>query len=197
VDDSTLIGKCLRGDAQSYGQLVDKYSGRILNLGFAMLGSRHDAEDVAQEAFVRAYRSLARFEKRARFSSWLYQIALNLCRDQLKARSRHARSAEEEQLAALDGNPQEQAPRLVLQEELSHKMQDAIQKLPVAYREAFVLRHLQNVDYDEIGEIAGIPADTVRVRVYRAREMLRGHLSPDVDTFWREKASKEKGRTKI
>lgn len=196
MDDSTLIGKCLRGDAQCYGQLVDKYSGRILNLGFAMLGSRHDAEDVAQEAFVRAYRSLARFEKRARFSSWLYQIALNLCRDQLKARSRHARSAEEEQLAALDGNPREQAPRLVLQEELSRKMQDAIQKLPVSYREAFVLRHLQNVDYDEIGEIAGIPADTARVRVYRARELLRGHLSPDVDTFWREKASKEKSRSK-
>jgi RNA polymerase sigma-70 factor (ECF subfamily) len=192
MDDSTLVGKCLAGDPRSYGQIVDRYSARILNLGYAMLGSRQDAEDVAQEAFVRAFRSLARFEKRAKFSSWLYQIALNLCRDRLKSRSRQARPAEEEVLANLDAGPDEQAPRVVLKQELGQKMADAINKLPVLYREAFVLRHLQGVDYAEIGTITGVPADTVRVRAYRAREMLREHLSPDVDTFWREKASKEK-----
>lgn len=196
VDDSTLVGKCLGGDSSSYGQLVDKYSARILNLGFAMLGSRQDAEDVAQEAFVRAFRSLSRFEKRAKFSSWLYQIALNLCRDRLKSRVRHGRTADEEQLAGIGGNPGEQAPRVMLQQELSQKMTDAVNKLPVLYREAFVLRHLQGVDYDEIGSITGVPADTVRVRAYRARELLREHLSPDVDTFWREKAAKEKRKPK-
>jgi RNA polymerase sigma-70 factor (ECF subfamily) len=197
MDDSTLVGKCLAGDSRSYGQIVDKYSARILNLGYAMLGSRQDAEDVAQEAFVRAFRSLPRFEKRAKFSSWLYQIAINLCRDRLKSRSRQARPAEEELLANLDAGPDEQAPRVVLQEELGQKMADAVNRLPVLYREAFVLRHLQGVDYAEIGAITGIPADTVRVRAYRARELLRELLSKDVDTFWREKASKEKkGRSK-
>ncbi len=196
VDDSTLVGKCLGGDSSSYGQLVDRYSARILNLGFAMLGSRQDAEDVAQEAFVRAFKSLPRFEKRAKFSSWLYQIALNLCRDRLKSRARQGRTADEEQLAGVGGDPGEQAPRVMLQQELSQKMTDAVNKLPVLYREAFVLRHLQGVDYDEIGGITGVPADTVRVRAYRARELLREHLSPDVDTFWREKAAKEKRKSK-
>jgi RNA polymerase sigma-70 factor (ECF subfamily) len=197
MDDSTLVGKCLAGDPRSYGQIVDKYSARILNLGYAMLGSRQDAEDVAQEAFVRAFRSLPRFEKRAKFSSWLYQIAINLCRDRLKSKSRQARPAEEEALAHLDAGPDEQAPRVVLQQELGQKMADAVNRLPVLYREAFVLRHLQGVDYAEIGAITGVPADTVRVRAYRARELLRELLSKDVDTFWREKASKEKtGRSK-
>jgi len=194
LDDSTLIRRCLEGHSECYGLLVDKYSSRIINLGYAMIGDRHQAEDIAQEAFVRAYKGLARFEKKAKFSSWLYQIALNLCKDHLKAKSRHAKSADDEQLAALNTNPQEQAPRVVLQTELSEKMREAINNLPYLYRESFVLRHLQGLDYSEVASITSVPADTVRVRAYRAREMLRQSLSPNVDTFWREKAAKEKSR---
>jgi len=192
VDDSTIVGKCQGGQAEFYGRLVDKYSARIINLGYAMMGNRHDAEDVAQEAFVRAYKGLGRFERKAKFSSWLYQIALNLCKDHLKAKSRHARTANDEQMANMDGNPQEQAPRVILQNELSGKMTEAINKLPVLYRESFVLRHLQGLDYEDVATITRVPADTVRVRAYRAREMLRESLAPNVDTFWREKAAKEK-----
>ena len=196
VDDSTIVGKCQEGQSQHYGQLVDKYSARIINLGYAMMGNRHDAEDVAQEAFVRAFKGLARFQKKAKFSSWLYQIALNLCKDHLKAKSRHARAGGDDQLANMDGNPQEQAPRVILQAELSGKMSEAINKLPLLYREAFVLRHLQGLDYEEVATITSVPADTVRVRAYRAREMLRESLAPNVDTFWREKAAKEKAKGK-
>ena len=194
MDDSTIVGKCQSGQAEFYGQLVDKYSGRIINLGYAMMGNRHDAEDVAQEAFVRAYQGLGKFQKKAKFSSWLYQIALNLCKDHLKAKSRHARPTDDEQLANMDGNPKDQAPRLIIQDELSGKMREAINKLPVLYREAFVLRHLQGLQYEDVAAITTVPADTVRVRAYRAREMLRGSLAPNVDTFWREKAAKEKGK---
>ena len=197
MDDSTIVGKCQSGQAECYGQLVDKYSGRIINLGYAMMGNRHDAEDVAQEAFVRAYKGLHKFQKKAKFSSWLYQIALNLCKDHLKAKSRHARPTDDEQLANMDGNPKEQAPRLIIQDELSGKMREAINKLPVLYREAFVLRHLQGLEYEDVATITTVPADTVRVRAYRAREMLRESLAPNVDTFWREKAAKEKGQGKV
>ena len=196
MDDSTIVGKCQGGQAELYGQLVDKYSARIINLGYAMMGNRHDAEDVAQEAFVRAYKSLTKFQKKAKFSSWLYQIALNLCKDQLKARSRHARPTDDEQMNATPGNPKEQAPRVIIQAELSGKMSEAINKLPVLYREAFVLRHLQGLEYEDVAVITAVPADTVRVRAYRAREMLRENLAPNVDTFWREKAAKEKGKGK-
>jgi RNA polymerase sigma-70 factor (ECF subfamily) len=194
LDDTTLVRRCLAGQTQAYGVLVDRYSARIINLAYAMIGDRHNAEDIAQDAFVRAYKGLSRFEKRAKFSSWLYQIALNLCKDYLKAKSRHARSTDDEQLAALDGDPQQQAPRVVLQSELSDKMREAINKLPYLYRESFVLRHLQGLDYSDVAAITNVPADTVRVRAYRAREMLRQSLAPNVDTFWREKAAKEKSR---
>ncbi len=192
MDDTLLIRQCLAGQVECYGQLVERYSARIINLAYSMIGNRHDAEDVAQEAFVRAYKGLAKFQKKAKFSSWLYQIALNLCKDYLKAKSRHARTVDDEQLAAIDGNPQDQAPRVILKEELSQKMRESINKLPWLYREAFVLRHLQGLDYGDVASITEVPADTVRVRAYRAREMLRLSLSPNVDTFWREKAAKEK-----
>ncbi len=195
MEDSTVVTRCLDGQVEAYGLLVNRYSGRIINLAFAMIGDRHEAEDIAQEAFVRAYRGLGRFERRAKFSSWLYQIALNLCKDHLKARSRHARSADEGQLAILDGDPQEQAPRVVLKGELSEKMREAINRLPYLYRESFVLRHLQGLEYEEVAAITGVAADTARVRAYRARELLRQSLSPDVDTFWREKAARDRGRS--
>ena len=192
MNDSTLIRKCLAGQIECYGQLVDRYSSRIINLAFAMTGDRHEAEDVAQDAFVRAFKGLAKFQKRAKFSSWLYQIALNLCKDRLKAKSRHARPTSDEQLAAIYGDPKQQAPRVVIKEELSEKMREAINKLPYVYRESFVLRHLQGLDYGDVASITEVPADTVRVRAYRAREMLRESMAKDVDTFWREKADKDK-----
>lgn len=192
LDDSSLVRKCLAGQVECYGSLVDRYSSRIINLAFAMTGDRHEAEDVAQEAFVRAFKALPKFQKRAKFSSWLYQIALNLCKDHLKAKSRHARPTDDEQLAAMDGDPNQQAPRVVLKAELSEKMREAINRLPYVYRESFVLRHLQGLDYGDVAQITEVPADTVRVRAYRAREMLRESLAKNVDTFWREKADKEK-----
>ncbi|MFN3484155.1 MAG: RNA polymerase sigma factor [Planctomycetota bacterium] len=192
MDDTTLIRRCLRGNAEAYGALVDRYSARILSLAFAMTGDRHEAEDIAQDTFVRAYKGLARFRHKAKFSSWLYQIALNLCRDRLKSKGRQVRRVEDEELAALSPDPAHPAPRALVEEEFSRRTQEAIAALPVLYREAFVLRHLAGKEYAEIARILGIPAQTARVRAYRAREMLRESLAPNVDTFWREKAAREK-----
>lgn len=190
--DTILIKRVLSGDIQKYGLLVDKYQGRIRNLAYMMIGNQHDAEDLAQEAFVRAYRALPKFERKAKFSSWLYQITLNLCKDYLKAKSRSARSTEEEHLEAIDAGPRDLAVDDVLDMEMSQKMREAVSKLPKLYREAFILREIQAEDYEVIAEATGVSADTVRVRAYRAREMLRELLAKDVDTFWREKAAKEK-----
>lgn len=192
--DTNVIRDCLAGNSERYGILVDRYSARVINLAYMMLGDRHQAEDIAQEAFVRAYRSLPRFQRRAKFSSWLYQITLNLCKDYLKAKSRHAKRIDDEHLESLDDDPRDQAPRVIQEEELSEKMREAIKELPYVYREAFVLRHLQNLDYEEVASITGVPAHTVRVRAYRAREIIREKISPAVDTFWREIAAKEKPR---
>jgi RNA polymerase sigma-70 factor, ECF subfamily len=192
TDDTVLIQRCLKGETETYGQLVDKYSAKIINLAAMMITNRHDAEDIAQDAFVRAYKALPAFERKAKFSSWLYQITLNLCKDYLKSRSRSGRNIDDEHISAIDEGTRNIAPRILLKAELSDRMRQCIAKLPYLYREAFVLRHLHGTDYDEIAGVTGTSADTVRVRAYRAREMLREMLSPDVDTYWREKAVKEK-----
>lgn len=193
--DGPLIDRCLGGDLEAYGEIVDRYSGRLINVALMMVGDRHEAEDLAQEAFIRAYRGLGNFRGRARFSSWLYQITLNLCRDHLKARSRRGQRMEEAELEGLaDGGDAVPATRALLEAELSETMRREINTLPYVYREAFVLRHLQGLEYEEVAGITGVPADTVRVRAYRAREMLRGKLASAVDTYWREKAAKERVR---
>ncbi len=194
VRDTRVIQQCLDGKIDQYGRLVDRYGTRIVNLAYMMVGDRHAAEDLAQESFIRAYKALGHFQQKAKFSSWLYQIALNLCKDHLKRKSRSAKRVDEEFLEGVDAGPRDQAHRHVLQSELSESMRVAIGTLPYLYREAFVLRHLQGMDYEDVAAVTQVPADTVRVRAYRAREMLREKLSPAVDTFWREKAAKEKGK---
>jgi RNA polymerase sigma-70 factor (ECF subfamily) len=195
-DESTIIRRCLRGDVEAYGRLVDRYSARIINVALMMVGDRHEAEDIAQDAFIRAFKGLAGFKGRARFSSWLHQIALNLCRDHLKKRARAGGTvpmAEETLDGMHDGDP-DGKPDTILEAELSETMRHEIAQLPYLYREAFVLRHLQGMDYPEVAAITRATADTVRVRAYRARELLRGRLAPAVDTYWREKGNKERSR---
>ena len=189
--DTVLVQRCLDGDLETYGLLVDRYSGRLISLAAMMIGNRHDAEDVAQDAFVRAFKALGSFQRRAKFSSWLTQIALNLCKDYLKSKSRHARSVEEEHLSEVGDETRTRAPELIQQSELSEKMRECVAGLPYLYREAFVLRHLHGEEYDEIAELTRTTPDTARVRAHRARELLRELLSPSVSTFWREKAAKD------
>lgn len=196
TDETGIIKRCLKGDVEAYGRLVDRYSARIINLALMMVGDRHEAEDIAQDAFIRAFKGLVGFRGKARFSSWLHQIALNLCRDHLKKRSRSGgvvSMAEETLEGSRDGDG-EAAPDPMIDAELSETMRAEISRLPYLYREAFVLRHIQGMEYVDVAAIARVPADTVRVRAYRARELLRERLAPAVDTYWREKAGKETPR---
>jgi RNA polymerase sigma-70 factor (ECF subfamily) len=192
--DSRVIARCLKGDLNAYGDIVDRYSARVINMALMMVGDRHEAEDIAQDAFIRAYRALSGFRGRARFSSWLYQIALNLCRDHLKRRARAGAAVpvEDGTLEGLRSGDDDATPDTILEAELSETMRREIARLPYLYREAFVLRHLQGMDYDEVASITRVSADTVRVRAYRARELLRERLANAVDTYWREKAGKER-----
>ena len=194
--DTDLIAKCIAGEIEVYQVLVDRYSSRIVNVAYMMIGDRHEAEDVAQDAFVRAYKALPKFQHKAKFSSWLYQIALNLCKDFLKSKARSIKKMDDEKLQALEKRMEGSVSQVLLEAELSEGIRDVIYGLPELYREVFVLRHLQGVDYDDVAEITNVPADTVRVRAYRARELLRSSLSPIVDTYWKEMAAREKNGAK-
>ncbi|MDP6959738.1 MAG: RNA polymerase sigma factor [Planctomycetota bacterium] len=194
--DTDLIAKCIAGEIEVYQVLVDRYSSRIVNVAYMMIGDRHEAEDVAQDAFVRAYKALPKFQHKAKFSSWLYQIALNLCKDFLKSKARSIKKMDDEKLQALEKRMEGSVSQVLLEAELSEGIRDVIYGLPELYREVFVLRHLQGVDYDDVAEITNVPADTVRVRAYRARELLRSSLAPIVDTYWKEMAAREKNGAK-
>ena len=154
----------------------------VYNLAYRMSNSPHEAEDISQEAFLRAFQSLAHFNPSYKFSTWLYQITLNIIRDRFKKKELNYVSLDTPvetddsefypQPADLTNNPEQ---IITLQEDVQ-EIQQAILSLPLKYREVLVLRHLQDLSYIEIGNILKLPQGTVKIRLYRARELLRKTL---------------------
>ena len=181
LDDAALVRRSLGGDQEAFGVLVSRHARSIVSVTSRMLGPSADAEDVAQETFVAAFKSLASFQFGAKFSTWLYRIAVNKCTDALRAR-RPTVSLDEggdESTAAWE-TADEETPQWELEQvELAWELDKGIQALPHLYRESFVLKHIEGLGYDEMSEILGVNRDTLKMRVYKARTMLcqsLGHL---------------------
>jgi len=173
-DDATLVRAAQRGDREAFGVLVSRHARSILSLTTRMLGSS-DGEDVAQDTFVAAYKSLSRFQFDSKFSTWLYRIATNKCADALRARRPENISfdatGDESSLACETAN--EETPHWELEQaELAWELDTAIQALPHHYRESFVLKHIEGLGYDEMSAILGVHRDTLKMRVYKARTLL-------------------------
>ena len=140
-----------------------------------MLGQTADAEDVAQETFVAAYKALPDFKFVSKFSTWLYRIAANKCTDSLRARRPDTVSfdATGDEGSVARETASEETPHWELEQaELAWELEKGIQALPPLYRESFVLRHIEDLGYDEISEIVGAHRDTIKMRVYKARTLL-------------------------
>ena len=175
-DDAALVRASQRGDREAFGILVSRYASSVLNITARMLGPAAEAEDVAQETFVAAFRSLAGFQLDAKFSTWLYRIAVNKCHDALRTRRPGTVSmdavdddGERQTYEAVD----EQTPHWELEQvELAWELDQAIDALPAIYRESFVLKHIEGLDYDEMSEILGVNRDALKMRVYKARTLL-------------------------
>lgn len=161
-DDAELVRAAQRGDREAFGVLVSRHASSILSLTTRMLGPDGDAEDVAQDAFVAAYKALARFQCDSKFSTWLFRIAVNKCTDALRARRPHI---------SLDATSDECSTAWeAADEETPHwELEQAVQALPHLYRESFALRHIEGLGYDEMSAILGIHRDTLKMRVYKAR----------------------------
>ena len=181
LDDAALVRRSLGGDQEAFGVLVSRHARSILSVTSRMLGPAADAEDVAQDTFVAAFKSLASFQFDAKFSTWLYRIAVNKCTDALRAR-RPTVSLDE---TGDDGQTawetaDEETPQWELEQvELAWELDKGIQALPHLYRESFVLKHIEGLGYDEMSEILGVNRDTLKMRVYKARTILcqsLGHL---------------------
>lgn len=160
--------------------LVARHAPSILSVTKRLLGTT-DAEDAAQDAFVAAFTALPGFKLEAKFSTWLYRIAVNKCRDRLRARRSTAASLEAENDADCWEPPDDETPHWELEQaELSSEIERGIQALPPLYRESFVLRHVEGLDYDEMSAILDVSRDTLKMRVYKARGLLcraLAHLS--------------------
>lgn len=174
LDDAALVRRSLDGDREAFGVLVSRHARSILSVTSRMLGPSADAEDVAQETFVAAFKSLSTFQFDAKFSTWLYRIAVNKCTDVLRAR-RPTVSIDEsdnEGRVAWEACDEETPHSELEQIELAWELDKGIQALPHLYRESFVLKHIEGLGYDEMSEILGVHRDTLKMRVYKARTML-------------------------
>ena len=179
ADDTTLVRASQRGDRDAFGLLVSRHAQSILSVTRRLLGRESDAEDVAQETFVAAYKALSRFHFDSKFSTWLYRIAVNKCTDSLRARRSETVLVD---FAGGDSSAfevaDEDTPHSTLEQaELAWELDKGIQALPHLYRESFVLRHIEGLDYEEMSAILGVHRDTLKMRVYKARTMLSQSLA--------------------
>lgn len=173
--DELWVERALR-EPQAYEELVRRYQRRLYSLAYRLTGDREEAEDLAQEALVRAYTALPRFRSGLRFSPWIYKIAVNLCINYL--RRRRAQVPLDEEAPFVDSSP---TPEQALErDETRAVVQEAILALPEHYRAAIVLRHLHDLSYVEIAQALGLPMGTVKTHLFRAREMLHKLLSQDL-----------------
>ena len=177
--DEQLVAAVQAGDASAFGVLVDRWERKIKGAIYRVLGSDEEASDLAQEAFLKAYRGLGRFKREAQFSSWLYQIALNLCRDRLR-RQRTRQLVSFEALAERGAlRPSVAGPsahELVEARDLSRLVAEAVAELPEEHREVIVLKEYQELTFLEVAEILELPVSTVKTRLYRGLGLLRRHL---------------------
>jgi RNA polymerase sigma-70 factor (ECF subfamily) len=182
--DAADVERARGGDAEAFRALVERHSQALFRLAYRMTGSEPDAEDVVQEALLKAYRRLDQFESRANFGSWLYRIAANCAFDVLRARARREeqpllRQDPEGSLQAVDpAAPEPTADRLVLSTEVRRRLDAAMARLSALERSAFVLRHFEEMSIREIATVLGLDAGAAKHSVFRAVRKLREALEP-------------------
>ena len=184
VSDLALIRRVQQGDRSAFDLLVAKYQHKILNLVMRYVKDPSEALDVAQEAFLKAYRAAPSFRGESAFYTWLYRIAINTAKNYLVAARRRPTGVDvdftdSEQFEALTKLADVDTPeRLALTEEIGSTVEAAIQALPEELRTAILLREIEGMSYEEIAATMDCPVGTVRSRIFRAREAIEKHLRP-------------------
>ena len=176
MTDASLVRAVLAGNASAFTTLVDRHSRICLRFAARMLGNREDAEDVTQEAFLRAYSALARYDDSTAFRTWLMTILVNRCRTALATRHRR------ESRVVVDNFAVEAASAPQLDDSaLRDAIARALQRLDATYREAFLLKHVEQLSYEEMSEMTGAGVSALKLRVQRACERLQVLLEEDRD----------------
>lgn len=168
--DADLVIRACAGDAEAFRGLVDRYQQRVFWVARGMLGNDEDARDAAQEAFIRVHRSLERFDVKMRFYTWLYQIVVNLCIDQLRKNAKR-RGVSLDVVGDVSGD--EERPCSLEGQELKQRVGLVLDQLPPKYKAVMVLSDLEGIGAKEIAKITGTTHATVRWRHHRARKLFR------------------------
>jgi RNA polymerase sigma-70 factor (ECF subfamily) len=183
-EDQQLVERVQRGDKRAFDLLVLKYQHKILGLVVRFVRDPHEAQDVAQEAFIKAYRALANFRGDSAFYTWLYRIAINTAKNYLVSRGRRPPetdvSAEDAEFYDGDHGLKdiESPERLLLRDEIEVTVHRAIAQLPEDLRTALTLREFDGLSYEDIAAVMRCPVGTVRSRIFRAREAVDKALQP-------------------
>jgi len=184
--DEELVAKSIRGDAESFNELVLRWERPIYALAYRTIGREEDARDVCQETFLRAFRALPGFRGQAKFSSWLYRIALNLCRDWIRRERRTPVVQPPEDVDLLElaaaSEPSESIEDLVARQDLSRVVERAMALLPEEQRTAIVLKEFHGLTFQEIADLVGCPLSTIKTRLYQGLTVLRRELAKNPTT---------------
>ncbi len=185
-EDAEIVSFCKKGNVDAFEELVRKHQKKMLNIAFRMIGNYEDACEIVQDAFVSAYKAIKHFEEKARFSTWLYTIVVNLSRNrlnQLKIKnSREAFSMDDpvltdsSELAVELASSEPSVLEKLEKRDVQQKVQACIDSLDNEFKEVIILRDMQGFSYDEISDMLKMPGGTVKSRLFRAREMLRDCL---------------------
>ena len=189
AEDARLVERAKKGDVASFERLFEKYEKRIYNLVYHMIGDREIASDLTQDTFVRAYNSLDSVKTGDYFLPWLWRVATNICRDYARKRKRRPTVSLDSQIVDEEGGHMERQivdtssdpADLTEREDLVARVQRAISQLDEDRRIVVLLHHIEGADVQEIAEVLGIPAGTVKSRLARGRNDLREMLG---DTVW-------------
>jgi len=188
--DAALMLRVKRGDRAAFAELVDKYKQPVMNFVFRSLRDEAEAEDLAQNVFLQVYKSRSRYKQTAKFSTWLFTIARNLCLNELRRRSRHPAESLEETHAENEDQPARQfedksqiaAPDKVLHGELAQKIDEALAELPENQRSAILLCRQDDLSYEEIARILRCSLSATKSLIHRGRETLKEKLKPYLKT---------------
>ncbi len=187
--DQQLVERAQRGDKRAFELLVEKYQRKLARLVSRLVRDPGEAEDVTQEAFIKAYRALPSFRGDSAFYTWLYRIGINTAKNYLVAMGRRAPTSTEVEAEEAEGYESGELLRdintpesLLLSKEIGNTVNAAIEALPEELRSAIQLRELEGMSYEEIAKLMECPIGTVRSRIFRAREAIAERLKPLIDT---------------
>lgn len=181
--DETLAREAQQGNSDAFAILVDRYKSRVYRTLYQVVGDDQDAQDLAQEVFLKVYRNLVNYRGDAAFPTWLHRLTINLALDWLRARKRRPlqvpltpppdQEGPVRELPSGDATPED----VLIRQDRQQQVRDAIHNLPPDYREVVVLHHMHHLSYQQISDRIGAPVRTVETRLYRARAMLKRLLS--------------------